>query len=99
MRRYRQLEACYKRGEFYGLNEEIHLHVLPKEKAFVVNVFNLSDQTRTLTGTCPMARLGLDPRKQYRTASEWATVRNWQFSFDLSMPPWSAQVAEVRPGR
>ena len=33
MRRYRQLEAFYKRGEFYGLSEEIHLHVLPKEKA------------------------------------------------------------------
>ena len=64
-----------------------------------MNVFNLSDQTRTITGTCPLARLGLDPRKQYRTASDWATVRKGQFSVSLSMPPWSAQVAEVRPGR
>ena len=50
MRRYRQLDRFYKRGEFYGINEEIHLHVLPKENAFVVNVFNLSDQPRSIQG-------------------------------------------------
>jgi hypothetical protein len=98
MRRYRQLEGFYKRGEFYGLNEEIHLHVLPKESAFVVNLFNLSDQTRTLSGTCSLARLGLDPRKSYRTTTDWATVKNGQFNVTRSMPPWSTQVAEFRPG-
>jgi len=96
MRRYRQLEGFYKRGEFYGLNEEIHLHVLPKKYAFVVNLFNLSDQTRTLNGTCSLARLGLDPRKHYRTASDGATVKNGQFNISRSMPPWSAQVEEFR---
>jgi hypothetical protein len=99
MRRYRRLEAFYKRGEFYGLGEEIHLHVLPKENAFVVNLFNLSDQARTLSATCPLAGLGLDGRKHYRSDSDWAAVRKGQFSVSRSMPPWSAQVAEVRPGR
>jgi hypothetical protein len=96
MRRYRQLESFYKRGEFYGLNEEIHLHVLPKESAFVVNVFNLSDETRVVSGTCSLARLGLDPKKPYRTTIDWATVKNGQFQVSRPMPPWSAQVAEVR---
>jgi hypothetical protein len=98
MRRYRQLEGFYKRGEFYGLSEEIHLHVLPKESAFVVNLFNLSDQTRTLSGTCSLARLGLDSRKRYHTVSDWASVKNGQFHVSRSMPPWSAQVAEFRAG-
>ena len=74
------------------------LHVLPKESAFVVNLFNLSDQTRTLSGTCSVARLGLDPKKSYRMASDWATVKNGQFKVSRSMPPWSAQVTEVRAG-
>jgi hypothetical protein len=98
MRRYRQLEGFYKRGEFYGLSEEIHLHVLPKESAFVVNLFNLSDDTRILSGNCSLARLGLDPRKAYRTASDWATVKDGRFQVNRSMPPWSAQMAEFRAG-
>ena len=38
-------------GPFYGITEEIHLHVLPRENAFTVNVFNLSDKKRTIRGT------------------------------------------------
>jgi hypothetical protein len=98
MRRYRELEGFYKRGDFYGLNEEIHLHVLPKESAFVVNLFNLSDQPRTLTGACSVSKLGLEAGKRYRTASDWARVENGQFKVSRTMPPWSAQVAEVRAG-
>jgi hypothetical protein len=98
MRRYRQLEGFYKRGEFYGLGEEVHLHVLPKESAFVVNLFNLSDETRTLSDACSVARLGLDSRKHYRTESDWATVKKGEFKVSRTMPPWSAQVAEFRAG-
>src|ERR1019366_9361429 len=95
---YHQLECFYKRGYFDGLSEEIHLHVLPKESAFVVNLFNLSDDTRILSGNCSLARLGLDPRKAYRTASDWATVKDGRFQVNRSMPPWSAQMAEFRAG-
>ncbi len=98
MRRYRQIEAFYKRGEFYGLSEEIHLHVLPGEDAFVVNLFNLFDQTRTLSASCPLARLGLNPKKPCRSTSSWATVENGQLRVACAMPPWSAQVAEIRRG-
>ena len=33
MKWYRAHDRFYKRGEFYGINEEIHLHVLPGENA------------------------------------------------------------------
>ncbi len=32
MRRYHELEPFFKRGEFYGINEEVHLHVLPEKR-------------------------------------------------------------------
>lgn len=95
MERYRELERFYKRGEFYGLNEEIHLHVLPNENAFVVNLFNLSGDTCGITGAVPLARLGLDPQKHYRVTSDCAKVKNAEFRVQSSMSPWSAHVAEV----
>jgi len=50
MKYYKEFERFYKRGEFYGINEDIHLHVLPGENAFMVNMFNLSDKPQTITG-------------------------------------------------
>ena len=31
MRRYRALDRYYKRGEFFGFGQEVHVHVLPEE--------------------------------------------------------------------
>jgi len=92
MRRYRELERFFKRGEFYGINEEIHLHVLPKENAFVVNLFNLSDETRQIGGSIELATMGLKTKKQYRSSDPRGTVEQGQFKVSASMTPWSAQV-------
>ncbi len=96
MKRYRELDRFYKRGEFFGLNEEIHVHVLPAEGAFVVNAFNLSDQPRIIGGSVALETMGLDPRKPYSGSSPWGTVRGGQFNVSLRMAPWSAEVAEFR---
>jgi hypothetical protein len=93
MRRYRQLAAFYKRGEFYGLGEEIHLHVLPEENGFVVNVFNLSDQPRVVAGEISLARLGLDPKRLYTSADGLGAVRDGRYHLSLELPPWAARVA------
>ena len=76
MKWYRAHDRFYKRGEFYGINEEIHLHVLPEEKAFTVNVFNLSDEKRTVRGEIDLKTLGLDPKMQYVSADGLGTVEN-----------------------
>ena len=34
MKRYQKLARFFKRGEFYGANEEVHFHVLPDEIGF-----------------------------------------------------------------
>ena len=96
MQRYRELERFYKRGEFFGINEEIHLHVLPRENAFVVNVFNLSDQPRTVAGSIALDKIGLDANKRYNGSSAWGTVEGGELKVQLRMEPWSAQVDALR---
>ena len=60
MQRYRRLARFYKRGDFYGVNEEVHVHVLTAENAFVVNLFNLSGESRIITGTISAEEMGID---------------------------------------
>ena len=60
MQRYRRLERFFKHGDFYGLDEQVHIHALPKEGAFVVNLFNLSDAGRVMEGSVRVEDLGLE---------------------------------------
>jgi hypothetical protein len=96
MKRYREWDRFYKRGEFFGINEEIHLHVLPGENAFVVNVFNLSDQTRTVAGSIALEKMGLDARKRYDGSSAWERVEDGELKVSLKMEPWSAKVGALQ---
>ncbi len=101
MKRYRELDRFFKRGEFYGISEEIHLHTIPRENAFVVNAFNLSDQTRVIAGEIDLARLGVDPKHQFTSADGLGTVRDGRYVLSLELPPWSARVAhfQARPSQ
>ena len=94
MRWYRAHDRFYKRGDFYGASEEIHLHVLPRERAFVVNMFNLSDKTRIVEGGFDLKTAGLDTPAAYQGSKPWGTVRDGKLRVRLEMPPWSAEVAE-----
>jgi len=94
MKRYREWERFFKRGEFFGISEEIHLHVLPKENAFVANLFNLSSETRVIRGEFDLRRAkGLDLNRYYIGASRWGGFKKeGKFTVSLEMPPWSAEV-------
>ena len=99
MARYRRLERFYKRGDFYGYGEEIHVHALPDENAFVVNLFNLSDESRIITGVIDMGAMGLDLNRWYVTPYT-LTGRGFDrnagtYTASRRLEPWSAQVMEV----
>ena len=96
MARYRRLDRFFKRGEFYGAGEEVHLHVLPEEQAFVASLFNLSDEERVISGTVALEAMGLE-RERW-----WVTPKGGRFdgsagTFTISrrIPAWGAQVVEV----
>ncbi len=94
--KYRTLDRFYKRGEFVGISEEIHAHVMPAENAFVVNVFNLSDQPRRLEGRVPVAQLGIDPHRWYARTERWADfdAATGLFRVNCQLPAWGAQLIE-----
>ena len=100
MRRYRQLERFYKRGEFFGMNEEIHLHALPQENAFVINLFNLSDQSRRISGSISFEQMGLDRDRWYinpfPSGEAYFNPQTGTYHINRRLPPWSAQVALVQ---
>ena len=97
MKKYHQLEQFYKRGEFYGMHQEAHVHVLREEQAFVVNLFNLSDESRIVSGTIGFEEMSLTRDSWYINpkGGEFDS-HSGTFSISHRMPPWSAEVIEVR---
>lgn len=96
MRKYRQLDRFFKRGEFYGIAEDVHLHVLPEENAFVVNLFNLSDEKRTIGGSIDLAQLGLTPGSLQPETEDVGSLSSGVWTIRREMGPWSAEVVHVR---
>jgi len=98
MRRYRSLDRFYKRGDFYGISEAIHVHALPQENAFVVNLFNLSNEEREISGSIAVDDMGLERDVFYiQPAGSGFDSRSGRFHIRRRMEPWSAQLAVVRP--
>ncbi len=93
MKWYHAHEKFYKRGEFYGISEEIHLHALPEENAFTVNVFNLSDKQREIAGGIDLKTLGLNPALTYESAEGLGRVENGRLTIGATLPPWTARPA------
>lgn len=94
MKTYRELEDFYKRGEFYGITREIHLHVLPEKKAFTVNVFNLSNEARTISGEIDLRTMGLDPDLEYVSRDGVGKVENGKYFVSIELPAWGTKVGK-----
>ena len=84
-------ERFFKRGEFYGINEEIHLHVLPAEHAFTVNLFNLSGKSKVVSGSIDFRRMGLDPSLKYVSTDGAGRVEGGRYHVRAELPPWTAK--------
>ena len=95
MARYRRLDRFYKRGEFVGISEEIHVHVLPEEQACVVNIFNLNDAPRRIEGGIEMSKLGLDPDRWYTRSDRQVSLGGGRLNVNAQLPPWGHQLVEV----
>jgi len=97
MARYRELDALYKRGDFYGISEEIHVHVLPSENRLVVDLFNLTDTERRVTGTMSVETLGIDQQMYYQRTERWVSLGDGQLHASCLLPAWGHQQVELRP--
>jgi hypothetical protein len=93
MKRYRAVEDLYKRGEFYGISEEIHVHVLGNRVA--VNAFNLDDRARTIEGSIRLAEIGLDPARACVFDEPWASCADGKLVVKAALGPWGATMASA----
>jgi hypothetical protein len=93
MKRYRAVEDLYKRGEFYGISEEIHIHALGRRVA--VNVFNLDERARTIEGSIGLAEIGLDPARTYIFDELWVTCADGKLVVKAGLGPWGAKMASA----
>lgn len=96
MRKYKELERFYKRGIFLGISEEIHLHVLPEENAFTVNLFNMSDERRFISGRIAADKLGIDMNRWYAGDNGYLghfDKNAGTFEVHRELEPWGTAVA------
>lgn len=97
MKHYRRLEAFYKRGQIYGINEDIYVHVLPEESRMVVNIFNLSDRERRIEGSIPLERLGIVTDCYYQRSERWVRFdeKKQMLAVSCTLPPWGHKLVEI----
>jgi hypothetical protein len=96
MKLYSQLQDFFKRGDFYGINEEIHIHTLPDKQESVINIFNLSDNPEVTEGAIDLSEIGLDPKKKYSCTKEWIRIVDGKLVVKKSMKPWDTDLAIIR---
>jgi hypothetical protein len=93
MKRYRTVEDLYKRGEFFGISEEIHVHALGRRVA--VNAFNLDDRARTIEGSIGLGEIGLDPSRAYVFDEPWVRCADGKLIVNAGLRPWGAKMASA----
>lgn len=81
---FRENKRFFARGEFYGVNECVHLHTLREENATLVNCFHLECYDETMQYTVTSEQAGLEPGKQVTFTEDMpafshaAYIINWE---------------------
>jgi hypothetical protein len=73
MKTYMRLKPFFTQGDFYGLDEMIHVHTLKEKNAAVINCFNLAETPETKTFTFTLSEAGLSSQSKYKVvgAGSW----------------------------
>jgi hypothetical protein len=99
MQRYGELQRFFKEGEFYGISEAFHVHVLRDEGAFVVTLFNFSGQPQVIAGAVPFDLLGLDRDRWYVAPfthpEGYFDAGQGTFVLHRRVPAWGTEVFKV----
>ena len=97
---YRKLKPFYVRGEFYGSEEcpeEAHFHVLKEQNAVVLNLFNLHDQSRVLSGSIEIEQLGINPDLWYIVPDPHVWLHDGRLYWNRRLPAYGTDILQVWP--
>jgi hypothetical protein len=95
MKRYIQLQDFFKRGDFYGINEEIHVHTVPEKNGCVVNIFNIHEEPKVTSGEIGLSEIGLDPQKKYVADKSWIRISGGKLLVNKQMKGMDADLAAI----
>ncbi len=81
------------------MSEAFHVHVLRDEGAFVINLFNFSDQARTISGSVLFDQIGLDRDRWYVAPfthpEGFFDAGQGAFHLNRRLPAWGTEVFKV----
>ncbi len=92
---YRRLEAFFKAGAFYGIDEMVHVHVHPNGSAAVINCFNLEKTSLRRQVIFEPGRFGLDPKARYEVKGASAQRNGDQYDIEVNIPAYGHILLEV----
>jgi hypothetical protein len=95
MRTYLPLKRFYTQGEFYGIDETVHVHTLADLRQSVVNVFNLTDKPVEKEVRFRAADIGL-PAGSVQVEGAPFTVKGDEITMKLTVPARGHQLVKVK---
>ncbi len=97
MQKYLELKPYFTRGTFYGISKECHLHVLPRQKGGVINLFNLSHLPEEKQFMLPRAALGLPADSKEKLSVHGADARWTKEGLQISakLEAWDHRLVQI----
>ncbi|OQA01899.1 MAG: hypothetical protein BWY71_00218 [Planctomycetes bacterium ADurb.Bin412] len=100
MQTYLRLKPFFTQGEFYGLDEMIHVHTLKEKNAAVINCFNLAETPETKTFTFNLSQMGLSANAKYEIKGASSFKQDGdQMEVKVELAGRDAAVLEVKSGK
>ena len=96
MATYRKLEPFFKRGKFYGIDEQVHVHVHPSEQAAVINAFNLDSHPVKKEVEFIPEKYGLKGKLRFHIDGVQSRHTQEGYVLFFDMPALGQQLAEIR---
>jgi len=95
MSTYRRLEVSFKAGEFYGLDELVHIHIHPRRTGAVINCFNLEDHEVKRLIRFEPGMYGLDPDGNYQVKGAPTQRAGSRYDVDVKIPSYGHVLLEL----
>jgi hypothetical protein len=92
---YKPLKKFYTQGQFYGIDEMIHVHTLPDLRASVVNVFNLTDKRVKKEVRLRAADIGL-PAGPIHIEGDTVSAQGDEVTVKVTIPARGHQLLKVK---
>lgn len=97
MATYRKLKPFFTAGTFYGIEETIHVHRHPVQRAVVINCFNLEKQQAKRTFRFEPEQYGLDGGRSHRVLGAGSRKVRGGYDIEVEIAGYGHTLVEIHP--